>query len=195
MNRSTEHWFDYYGNATDEERNLYMKVAEFGSMFKDMLFETEMEDEAESLAVPEVLEYFDYTWFTYRVLELDSCDGYYDHSEQVLAISDKLSQDDYEPMVLHEMIHLHEDVINEFPLYYHDILYWELYSDLKNKISNLDELILKDTSLYKSTDMYRDGGLHDILFLLKSYDLDLRKGYELGTVYGYGKREEINDEM
>lgn len=30
------------------------------------------------------------------------------------------------------------------------------------------------------------GGVHDLLFLLKSFDLDLRMNYPLGTVFGYG---------
>ena len=35
------------------------------------------------------------------------------------------------------------------------------------------------------------GGLHDILFLLKSFDLDIRKRYPLGTVFSYGRQNEF----
>ena len=39
--------------------------------------------------------------------------------------------------------------------------------------------------------LYEAGGLHDVLFLLKSFDLDIRKGYDLGTVFGYGRRDDL----
>ena len=32
-------------------------------------------------------------------------------------------------------------------------------------------------------------GMHDLLFLLKSFDIDLQRGYKLGTVFGYGMSE------
>jgi hypothetical protein len=32
----------------------------------------------------------------------------------------------------------------------------------------------------------RQGGCHGMVFYMKSLDLDLRMGYELGTVFGYG---------
>ena len=192
MNRSTEHWFEYYTSASKEDIHVFEKVQQFSSFFKDMLFEGS-ENELEELAVPEELAYMDYTWFTYRVMELENSGGYYDHKNQVLAVANTIDEKDYNPIILHEMIHLHEDIINEFPLFYHDVLFWNLYSKLKKKIENIDSIIKDNTFLYESLDRYNTGGLHDLLFLLKSFDLDLRMGYELGTVYGYGKREEMQE--
>ena len=67
------------------------------------------------------------------------------------------------------------------------MLYWTLYKDLRNKISKLDEIITKHAHVFNESDLYEEGGLHDILFLLKSFDLDIRMGYPLGTVFGYGR--------
>lgn len=43
--------------------------------------------------------------------------------------------------ILHEMIHLHEGVINGLPFYFHDVLYWARYQDLCKKVANLDDAI------------------------------------------------------
>ena len=37
--------------------------------------------------------------------------------------------------------------------------------------------------------LYSRGGLHDILFLLKSFDLEIRMGYPLRTVFAYGRAD------
>jgi len=189
MNRSTEHWFEFYATASDEERGLYEKVESFGKYFRDMLFSED--DDEMAMGIPEELEYMDYTWFRYIVEPMEGKDGYYNPTEQILAISSAI--EDNTAIILHEMIHLHEDMVNELPLFYHDILYWRLYTKLREKIDNLEELIHDNTFLYENQDRFRDGGLHDIVFLLKSFDLDLIMGYKLGTVYGYGKQDDINN--
>ena len=97
---------------------------------------------------------------------------------------------DDDSVVLHEMIHLHEFVINELPLYFHDVLLWCLYKDLRGKISDLEQRIEDHGHIVNENHIERWGGTHDILFLLKSYDLDLRRGYPLGTVFGYGYADE-----
>ena len=47
--------------------------------------------------------------------------------------------------------------------------------------------------LLTGSTIYSSGGLHDILFLLKSFDLDIRMGYPLGTVFSYGREEEFKE--
>ena len=89
------------------------------------------------------------------------------------------------------MIHLHEAVINDLPMYFHDMLYWALYKELKVKILQLDEIITQHAHILTGSTLYSAGGLHDILFLLKSFDLDIRQGYPLGTVFAYGKEDEF----
>ena len=96
-------------------------------------------------------------------------------------------------VILHEMIHLHEYVLNDLPLYYHDMVYWALYKNLRNKIPDLDCIITEHAHALNENELYRTGGLHDILFLLKSFDLDIRKGFPLGTVFGYGRVDEFKN--
>lgn len=91
---------------------------------------------------------------------------------------------------MHEMIHLHEAVINELPLFYHDMMIWALYRKLRERIDKLDEIINDHAHLLNGTELFKQGGNHDILFLLKSFDLDIIKGLPLGTVFAYGKAEE-----
>ena len=91
------------------------------------------------------------------------------------------------------MIHLHEFVLNEQPLFYHDALPWLLYSDLGKRIVKLDEAILIHIHILNQQAIYNYGGLHDILFLLKSFDLDIRMNYQLGTVFGYDAKELFKD--
>ncbi|MCD8379618.1 MAG: hypothetical protein LUC95_04675, partial [Lachnospiraceae bacterium] len=88
------------------------------------------------------------------------------------------------------MIHLHEFVLNDLPMFYHDAYFYCLYKSLKNQIADLDDRIEARGHLLNEQQLYRQGGLHNILFLLKSFDLDLKKGYKLGTVFGYGYVEE-----
>ena len=81
---------------------------------------------------------------------------------------------------------MYEFVVNEQPLFFHDALYWSLYSSLKKKIPGLDEIISGQAHILSSSEIYKTGGLHDVLFLLKSFDLDIRMSYPLGTVFAYG---------
>lgn len=196
-------FLEWFQQRTEEEHNLANKVFEFGDYFSDMLFRNDLTKNLVSIQVkpdeesdwldsymtlPYELEYFDYCWFTYKIEELDDCIGRFDTDKQRLTVTSNYS----DSVVLHEMIHLHEFVLNELPLFYHDAVLWSLYRDLLDKIPDIDEKIKEICHIYKSNQIYEQGGLHDILFLLKSFDLDLRMGYELGTVFGYGMIDEIN---
>lgn len=99
---------------------------------------------------------------------------------------------DDKAVILHEMIHAHENLINNEWLFYHDIILLCLYNDLKGKITDLDAKILEHTHVIRGDSISMEGGSHDILFLLKGLDLDLRCGFELGTVCGYGRKELFN---
>ena len=195
----------WYESASEEERTLIDMVYEYGSMFEDMLFEsgTHSYDLIKCQALlpsgewiddeygrPEELEYFSYDWFNFKVDELTDSLGFYNHAEQILCVDiDSLKNKE---VILHEMIHLHEYVINELPLFYHDMLYWSLYSNLKDRIPELDGIITEHAHILNEHQLFSVGGLHDILFLLKSFDLDIRMNYPLGTVFGYGRSEEFS---
>lgn len=70
-----------------------------------------------------------------------------------------------------------------------DVLLLGLYNDLKGRITDLDSHILAHANIHSGTSITVEGGNHDVLFHLKSLDLDLRRGYPLGTVCGYGRDE------
>lgn len=135
----------------------------------------------------ELGDYFTYNWFRTEVKEIESgakFSGSYDGIRLTLRMHPDYVDDD--STLLHEMIHLHEMVINDLPWHYHDILYWALYQDLCTKIDGLDDAIKIFAHLPAESKLYSYGGEHDILFLLKSLDLDMRMEYEFGKVLGYG---------
>ena len=200
-------WFvDWYRvTASQEEKQLFDRVNEFADLFEDMLFRRETctysliqcksksQDSDEwvddEIDLPHELAYFSYTFFHFKVEQMEDCDGAFSHDDQALTVTPQALAND--STILHEMIHLHEYVINDLPLFYHDMVYWALYKDLKEKIPALDDIITSHAHLLTGSTIYSSGGLHDILFLLKSFDLDIRMGYPLGTVFAYGREEEF----
>lgn len=209
MNMDERPFFDWYwsGAATEDEIMLVDKVGEFEELFADMLFEPgtdtynliqcESQDPetgewiADEVSRPAELAYFSTTFLKYKVEELDGMLGYYKPDEQLICVSPKgLRKDE---TILHEMIHVYEALINEQPMYMHDMLLWALYTSLKKRIHKLDDIISSHAHLLNGSTLYLEGGLHDILFLLKSFDLDIRMGYHLGTVFGYGRVEEFQN--
>lgn len=207
MGRSEREFMNWYWNeASEQEKGLYEKVENFGVLFWDMLFKqgtcsyeltrvnvTEQNGNSFSagMGVVEELEGFDYSSFYYKVEDLPDYDAYYNRAEKLLCVSTEMLSSD--STILHEMIHLHEAVINELPMYLHDMLYWALYKDLKEMIPQLDEIITRHAHILTESTLYSEGGLHDVLFLLKSFDLDIRQGYPLGTVFAYGKEDEFKE--
>lgn len=133
---------------------------------------------------PELCD-FTYDWFDYHISDLEGTfAGCFNPGDQSLTIDTKYV--DNESVILHEMIHLHEYVLNELPMFYHDSYFWCLYTDLRDKIPDLDERIRDYGHVHKERNLAELGGVHDLTFLLKSFDIDLRMGYKLGTVFGYG---------
>ena len=130
-------------------------------------------------------------WFRYYVRELEpGVGGQANSKERTIVIDPKYAED--KTVILHELIHAHEYIVNERYMFYHDILTLCLYNDLKNKISDLDDRILDHTHIIHGTQISHQGGSHDILFFLKSLDLDLRLGCKLGTVCGYRRDRYAN---
>ncbi|MCD7798040.1 MAG: hypothetical protein LUG84_01335 [Akkermansiaceae bacterium] len=135
--------------------------------------------------MPPELNDFTYDWFDYHIADLDEgTTGCFNPGEQSITIDTEYV--DNESVILHEMIHLHEYVLNELPMFYHDSYFWCLYTDLRDKIPDLDERIRDYGHVQKENNLAELGGVHDLTFLLKSFDIDLRMGYKLGTVFGYG---------
>jgi hypothetical protein len=72
----------------------------------------------------------------------------------------------------------------------HDVVLLCLYNDLKPKTPDPDRLIIEHAHLLTGVNITELGGRHDVLFLLKNYDLDLRHNLPLGTVCGYDRNLE-----
>ncbi len=208
MIMSADGWLEWQLNATDDEKYLVERAFELDEdLFKDMIFQSgsstysliacksksidDNEWRDDEAPIPDKLLDFSLTWFHWKVCPVDAIDGYayYDHSEQTLCVSHEHLHED--SCILHELIHLHEAVINELPLYFHDMIFWALYQVLKLKIPKLDEIITTHAHALNEYDIYRSGGLHDILFLLKSFDLDIKMNYPLGTVFSYGYKSDL----
>ncbi len=129
--------------------------------------------------------------FNVYIKDLDEdIGGQTDRKNKSIFINSNHSDD--KATVLHEMIHAHEVILESRESFYHDILLLCLYNDLKGKISDIDAKILAHTHAINGEIISEQGGSHDVLFLLKSLDLDLRCGFELGTVCGYGRQELFN---
>lgn len=203
---TNEHFEWYWNEATPEEQKLNNRVDGFEEFFYDMTFhpgscsyeliecvstavgsDEWVEDEA---VLPDQLSFFTYEYFKFKVADLiPGAAGFFDPDEQLLCIGPEYVDNDI--VILHEMIHLHEFVINDLPMYFHDMVYWAIYQKLRKQIPGLDEIISCHAHLLTGNDMYTRGGTHDILFLLKSFDLDIRNGYPLGTVFGYGRDDDF----
>lgn len=206
MNFDFGEW--YYNEATIAERTLANRAFSFEPLFEDMKFSpgtpagelTKIgvkgvgdEDWTETyMDMPVSIQYASCQFVKFIVTEPENdSDACYNNQEQSICISPDLIDDD--TVLLHEMIHFYESAVNEFPLYFHDALLWSLYSDLKGKIPELDAIITDNAHILIESTLYTDGGLHDILFLLKSFDLDIRNGYPLGSVFGYGREDRFKE--
>lgn len=190
--------------ASEENKDLFNRVCELSDLFADMIFsqdtptyefircQSKLSGSDEwvdaEVQLPEPLKYFSYTFFTYHMADLNGYGGKFDMQDRTLTVD--LSNFGNDPVLLHEMIHLHEFVINDLPMIYHDAVLYCLYKDLADKIPNLNERIEAHGHILNAGKIARIGGVHDILFLLKSFDLDLKMGYKLGTVFGYGMEDE-----
>ena len=190
----------YNEEATEQDKQLHDRLYDFEEYFADMLFEKDTVADSitryhvedlegndcgeESAIIPDELRCFSFDQIKTKCEDMpDNIAGSYDCKKRLLTVSTKAIHDD--AVILHEMIHMYEDVLNRQPIFYHDALLWLLYTDLREKISDLDTILNKHTHIAVGQSIYTKGGLHDVLFLLKSYNLDLWMGYPIGTVFRY----------
>ena len=208
MKKISTGWFDWYNEeATNAERYLFNRIEELGDLFGDMLFEkgsasysliscsSQREEngswEEDEMGLPDLITNFTYEDYRTNVSGIVGSDGYYDHENQIICLPPGAAQDD--ASILHEMIHLHEMLLSELEPYFHDIIFWALYQDLRKKIHGLDTIINEHAHVLNESQLYKAGGSHDILFLLKSLDLDLCMGYPLGRIFAYGAEEFLSE--
>ena len=203
MKHDDEQFFRWHKSASPEELQLVDTVFDYEDLFDDMLFKpgtatydlirckSKLQGSDEwidaDISIPEELSLFSPEYLHYKVEKCNNLLGFYDHEKQLICVSPDQIQN--ASTILHEMTHVHEFLINDLPLYFHDMVFWALYKDLKFRIPKLDQVISEHAHILNESNLYLSGGLHDILFLLKTFDLDIRMDYPLGTVFGYGRSD------
>jgi len=204
-----QEFFNWYNfEATPEEKTVVGKMGMFEELFSDMIFsngtktgeflkcytksaDSEEDNWIESETdIPPEMEYFSPTNYRIRVEPLPDGIGQFNSLTKEMTITPEHINSD--SVILHEMIHMYEDMIESQMPFYRDIIFFVLYKDLQQRIPDLDKYITDHGQVFNQQAFNRIGGVHDILFLMKSLDLDLKQGYKLGTVFGYGMVETLN---
>lgn len=199
----------YWQSLSDAEMNIYNRMEQFSNYFDDMTFKKsspthelisikskfqdcdEWHDDETTLPVQ--IELFSYSLFKVAIADLDDSYGQFEHETQTLTLDTKSVNDD--SVLLHEMIHLHEYVLTDeiYTTMFTDAVFWGLYTSLREKIPSLDKIITAKLHILTAHGINSIGGNHSLLFLLKSFDIDIKMGYPLGTVYGYDLNNELQE--
>lgn len=188
----TKLYDDWYHNQTDIEFELTIFILSLENLFDDMLFyensitgdymlrDGKHKKFQKELSIDEQL-------FRIIVEDTKKYDAYVDISEPKIVINKKHVNN--KATILHEMIHAHEYILQKQKTLLKEIVLIELYKNLKPQLAkrslNLDAIIFNHANIPHNQDLSEYGGEHDLLFLLKSLDLDLKCDFELFTVFGY----------
>lgn len=187
----------WWENRSPDELTLHYKILEYEEeYFEDMRFEPSSilkdylvflydgYDCENSFDLNLGLE--DY-YYRYNIESLEDDAGIHNKEERSIKIDPEHIED--KTVILHEMIHAHENIVNAAYPFLRDILLLSLYNLLKDRIDDLDDRIKAHAHVISGENIYNLGGNHDVLFYLKSLDLDLRCDYKLGTICGYGREK------
>ena len=191
--RGLETWEDwYYGDATPEEKEIYKLICRFGNYFDDLTLQKDSCTYTifETNAEPYLQTFFDNLIVCVREFGDPNLLACYDSNYHTVTVSPKVQTEEY--CILHEMIHMFDKRFDSTSGL-REAVAWRLYYHLQEKINGLDEAILDFTKIRSLASINRcpenprvfQGG-HDTLFLLKSFDLDMKMDYPFGTVLGYG---------
>ena len=181
---------EWFSNQTDAITDLHIKVLMLEKYFDDMLLdkmsimgkylETSLEGYANDTEGLSLDAHY------YRLCISDNTekyDGTFDKCNRIITI--KKACVNNQNVILHEMLHANEEIINSINPIIRDVLIVELYKKLKMQLANLDEIIYVHSNIPHILELSEVGGDHSLLFMLKSLDLDLRCGNDLFTVFGY----------
>lgn len=193
-NQLFQKYNEWFTNRTSEEYELQGDILEYeDEYFEDITFKEGSICYEIAKLVFDTYDnfYLDlgsryYRYYVSNELEENIC-GTTNLIEHTIIISKKCRKD--KSAILHEMLHAYEYIVqSEHPILC-EVLLLALYNKLKSTVPNLDELIKRHSELYGQFELTEFGGYHGVLFYLKSLDLDIRCGYKLGTVCGYGRNE------
>jgi len=190
--RSTEDWKDWYVEAKDEEKEIYNLICDYKDYFKDL---TLQEGSCTYTIFEKKVEFNLQVFFDNLVVRVKNFKNpdilaCYNSKDHIVTVSPKVKTEQY--CIPHEMIHM-LDTAYDMVSGLRDAVKWRLYYDLREKINGLDQAILDFTKLSSLMSINRcpenprvflQG--HDTLFLLKSFDLDMKMDFPFGTVLGYG---------
>lgn len=182
---------EWFLNRSPKEIELHTLILSYQyEYFEDMICEeNSLCWDIASFVVNEIdYLYLDLDSNRYRFFIADdnlSCLGRCNGNEKAIEITQQHTND--KSVILHEMIHAYEFILESKLPVIRDILLLRLYLKLKPIINDLDKRISEHAELYGQSRVTASGGKHDLVFFLKSLDLDIRCDYPLGTVCGYGR--------
>lgn len=192
-NFSIEEWYEWWNLRPENVLQLCEKIIENEIYFTDMslnengilkdYFSSPYGDFVEP--PEELLIHSPSSGFKVHICDFNDYSGCVHRTDRILAID--VQSINNKEVILHEMIHAHEILLEEKNMLLRDALLFELYNKLKPLYSNLDKIIRHHANFYRYNQAIGDGGTHDILFLLKSLELDNVLGFTPGTVFGYDK--------
>lgn len=140
---------------------------------------------------PEITEDVDYiepqignTPFYVRDLG-DGVLGEYDPDRRCIILADGYT----DSVLAHEMIHYYEHRLNDITPELSQLIACDLWQQLDGKVPEMRRRVVSFLELRGHGDLEAEGGRHDVLFLLKSWDIDLSLGLPLSTTLGYGYAE------
>lgn len=177
-----------------DETNLTVFILSLEPLFDDMCFEITsivgryMYRNGEYVNLKHLLS-LDEQLFRIKIDELEDYIAYTDISDRKIVVDKKHTKN--KAAILHEMIHAHEYILTKQSPVLKEILLLELYKDLKTKLPKLDDWIYNHANIPHNTDLAKEGGEHDLLFFLKSLDLDLKCGFEYFTIFGYDYQKHL----
>jgi hypothetical protein len=151
--------------------------------------------------LPDPLRSISYNCKHYIIFDDDiACDddieetGAFSEEEDAININYKYKDDD--AVLLHEMLHYHisryEKLKKENIYLVTEVLLLRLYETLKVKIPDLENKIVVHGH-FKKQGHYLQEKEHNLLFFLKSLELDLQLSIPLGSVFGYTRVDLLNN--
>ena len=198
--RTEDQWDEWYNNdATPEEKGFFKLIWQYRHHFKDLTFQEAPFTSSifEDYKTPPIESYISNLKVIVRELKDPHFLASYNSKYHTITVSPQARTKEY--CILHEMIHIFDKIYDD--IYgLRDAVRWRLYYRLQDKINELDQAILDFTTIRSLMSINccpenpkRFQQTHDTLFLLKSFDLDIKMGYPFGTVLGYCYAEKFKD--
>lgn len=196
-NRAAEMGHDYLddmvfadGTCTESFKKVLAKSTK-GSVYDDDYMDGEWTDDYAPL--PDSIEYFGFNFVRTKVVDNSNKSGYFNVVDDIPEIVINKNYIDDDPTIAHELIHLYEYVLDEYKPIFRDAVFWGIYQNLKKRVTGLDDAISYFLDLLNTEEINKEGGNHDLLFFVKSIDIDVNMKLPLGTVFGYEQDEVLNE--